>query len=64
MLNKCASALHVCICIFNPNVACKYVIPYYLIFLFYEPLPVLNHTEDSESVKTTHVNVLQLRNSN
>lgn len=33
-------------------------------FPVYEPLPVLSHAEDSESVKTTHVNVLQLRNSN
>ena len=64
MLSKCASAPRVCICIFKQNVACKYVIPYYLSFLIYEPLPVLNHVEDSESVKTTRVNVLQLRNSN
>lgn len=35
-----------------------------LSFLFYEPLPVLNHKEGSESVKTTRVNVFQLRNSN
>lgn len=48
----------------NLNVACKYVIPYDISFLFYEPLPVLNQREDSETVKTTHVNVLQLRNSN
>lgn len=59
-----ASAPRVCLCTFNPNVACEYVIPYYFSVLCHEPLPVLNHREDSESVKPTRVNVLQLRNSN
>lgn len=58
-----ASAPHVCICIFNQMLPAN-VIPYYFKFPMYAPLPVLSHTEDSESVKTTRVNVLQLRNSN
>lgn len=40
------------------------VIPYDVSFLFYAPLPFFNQREGSETIKTTRVNVLQLRNSN